>query len=137
MKVQENEYEIIRDSGIETVVATTVIEALGNEDREGDPVKQVTRIKTGIFAIVQDAPVIFEVAIDPPNAEAAGCVALPSAYTVPFGAIVLFEAIPGTGYTFSGWYQDQQELSTDLQAELTMDTPVNGRMLITAKFALV
>jgi hypothetical protein len=88
----------------------------------------VTLVKTDIEVVIPDpqADVPFTARVFPSAAADGGCRATPTAYTLPEGTEVVFQALPANGFTFAGWYLGANLLSTDAIAKIAVSPPAAG-----------
>jgi hypothetical protein len=109
-------------------------------EKPDNMITQVVRTRVDLDASIPQPQVMveFHVIVTPEGAVTAGCVALPDGYVVPSGTQMLFQAVPGAGYEFTGWLMGDDIVSTDAKATLTI-TPNMGldRCLIDARFEAV
>jgi uncharacterized repeat protein (TIGR02543 family) len=125
-----NEYRVTFANNNEiSVIAQDTIKVATQNESVDNPVAQITRLRTGIQQILED-PVVnvaFQTQVTPAGAVTAGCQATPSSFTVAEGTPVIFEALPGAGYAFAGWYKDGVALSTDATVSLNVSAPRVGQ----------
>ena len=127
-----NEYRVTfagdtpNDKGNEVIhVAETLTLAAEQNETLTRPLAQITRIRTGITVDVPEPInlVRFITKVTPFGAVDAKSLATPSVYTVPEGTEVIFEAIPGLGFDFAGWYKENVLISTDQIAKIAITLP--------------
>jgi hypothetical protein len=129
MKTTANEYQVVFQNGdmIHAVVGDT--RAVTQEyENEENPIAQISRTRTGLAVLFEPPPVPapFKTEVSPAGAVSAGCQATPTAFQTFAGNTVVFQALPGAGYQFTGWYRGTAELSTDPIAELEITAPAEG-----------
>lgn len=142
MIVNKNEYALtFADGTPQVVLGSDMKQITENFESTVNPLTQITRQRIGVRDIVPDPVVLveFEVEVTDPSAASAGCVGSPSAYEVPAGTSVIFEATPVVGFEFVGWYVNgaSTAISTDAIATIQIDQPsVAGAVVeIEARFA--
>jgi len=127
-----NEYRITfagdspNDKGNEVIhVAETLTEAARQNETAARPLAQITRLRTGLTVDVPEPVnmVRFSAKVVPGSAVDAKSLAMPSLYMLPEGSETVFEAVPGLGFTFNGWYKDNILLSGDRIAKLPITLP--------------
>jgi hypothetical protein len=122
-----NEYQIIfANNHSEIFMASDMRSAVAAKETDALPLAQVNRVKTGIGVEIPVRMVKFKVAVLPDTAEASGCHVAPAVWVVPEGTRVIFTAMPGDGYQFTGWFTKDgaEPLSTELTAELKISYPI-------------
>jgi hypothetical protein len=116
-----------------------VLEVAQQFDTQQLPIQRLKLVAQGVDVIESDvsSPVQFQVLVTPdPAAGAAGCLALPSSFTVEARTAVIFEATVGVGYAFVGWFIGGILQTADLIASVVIPAPqVSGQILqVEARF---
>jgi hypothetical protein len=143
-----SEFETLsEDTGFGSTRSVVVAEKLSDaalelENSGAVVLVQVSRTKKEVQVEGPDVPpVLFEVVVFPDAADAAGCLALPTSYTVDVGTEIILEAVApeASGYAFTGWYRGLTLLSSDTIARVAVAAPTGAATsdVITAKFDLV
>jgi hypothetical protein len=144
--VTMKQFRVIQQDGADNViVCANAKQAADVFDLELNPVTQIVRTQVSIQVSVPDPDleVAFRTVIGGVGAEAAGCRATPSTYTVLDGSDVIFEAIAADGYNFLGWFIGEDTSgtpeSTSAIASISIDATlgVSQDVVITALFASV
>jgi hypothetical protein len=129
MKTTANEDLVVFQNGneVHAIVDNTITAAKTYENPE-NPVAQISRTRVGLDVLTVEAPklVPFRTDVTPGGAVAAGCRATPTAYQAYAGSEVVFQALPGAGYVFSGWYLGGVECATEAIAALSIPVPADG-----------
>ena len=110
------------DSTDLTVAAETIADAIVAlaEAKEGEP-SLIQRTVTGVKVAIPAPAIAIRTTVTGTGAEASGCKATP--YTinaVENGDKVWFTAITVDGFTFAGWYLDNELQSTEESYEATI-----------------
>jgi hypothetical protein len=124
-----NEFRLLYRNGTEkTFAAEFLKDAAALNETETARLAQATLVKSDIEVEVPEPipDVPFITAITPEGAADGGCKATPTAYTLPAGAEVVFQALPAAGFTFTGWYHGAELLSTELIARIALTPPPEG-----------
>lgn len=117
--------------------AETMADACDVLDQDTEPL-MLQRVAAGIKVVVPDAALSFKTSVDA-TAYTAGCRAYPATGgEVLRGQKLYLSAVAGDGYEFIGWYQGDTEISTDLEAVITVESTAQVPSIITyeAKFQL-
>jgi hypothetical protein len=136
-----NEYRVsFADKAEKIVLRTDMTQVAKDFEKPDNMITQVVRTRVDLDAAIPLPQVMveFHVIVTPEGAVTADCVALPDGYVVPSGTEILFQAVPGPGYTFTGWLMGNEIVSTDAKATLAI-VPNMGldRCLIDARFEAV
>lgn len=110
------------DSTDMSVAAETLADAIValEEAKPGEP-SLIQRVVTGIKVAIPAPAIAIETIVTGTGAEASGCKATPyNISSVENGDKVWFTAIVADGYTFSGWYLNEELQSTDESYEATI-----------------
>jgi hypothetical protein len=138
-----NEFRITyRDSTEKLAVRQSTQEIAWDFENDENPIVQIQRTRTNldVFIPVIRPHVHFTVDVTPLGAVSGGCVATPTAFTVPSGRSVILEALPTDGWVFSGWFLDAPivpdetdgEFGSDFDPTIPVSTEVAFEMRITA-----
>jgi hypothetical protein len=142
MRKTLSEFRLLYRNGTEkTFVAEFLKDAAALNETETDRLAQATLVKSDIEVEVPEPvpDVPFITAITPQSAMDGGCRATPTAYTLPAGSEVVFQALPAAGFTFAGWYHGAGLLSAELIAKIALTPPPEGEAVTVyeARFAPV
>ena len=110
------------DSTDMSVAASSLADAIVAlaEAKPGEP-SLIQRVVTGIKVAIPAPAIAIETIVTGTGAEASGCKATPyNISSVENGDKVWFTAIVADGYTFSGWYLNDELQSTDESYEATI-----------------
>ena len=110
------------DSTDMSVAAETLADAIVAlaEAKPGEP-SLIQRVVTGIKVAIPAPAIAIETIVTGTGAEASGCKATPyNISPVENGDKVWFTAIVADGYTFSGWYLNDELQSTNESYEATI-----------------
>ena len=110
------------DSTDMSVAASSLADAIValEEAKPGEP-SLIQRVVTGIKVAIPAPAIAIKTIVTGTGAEASGCKATPySINSVENGDKVWFTAIVAEGYTFSGWYLNEELQSTDESYEATI-----------------
>ena len=110
------------DSTDMSVAASSLADAIVAlaEAKDGEP-SLIQRVVTGIKVAIPAPAIAIKTFVTGTGAEASGCKATPyNISSVENGDKVWFTAIVAEGYTFSGWYLNDELLSTDESYEATI-----------------
>ena len=110
------------DSTDMSVAAETLSDAIValQEAKPGEP-SLIQRVVTGIKVAIPAPAIAIKTIVTGTGAEASGCKATPyNISSVENGDKVWFTAIVVAGYVFSGWYLNDELLSTDESYEATV-----------------
>ena len=110
------------DSTDMSVAAETLADAIVAlaEAKPGEP-SLIQRVVTGIKVAIPAPAIAIKTFVTGTGAEASGCKATPyNISSVENGDKVWFTAIVAEGYTFSGWYLNDELLSTEESYEATI-----------------
>lgn len=110
------------DSTDMSVAASSLADAIValEEARPGEP-SLIQRVVTGIKVAIPAPAIAIKTIVTGTGAEASGCKATPyNISSVENGDKVWFTAIVAEGYTFSGWYLNEELQSTDESYEATI-----------------
>jgi hypothetical protein len=105
-----------------------------------NPVVLIQRTRTDLDVAVKTDPIMvkFNMSVTPSAAPVAGCAAAPQSFTVPNGKRVIFQALPGLGWQFIGWFLDDPvtPVSTNATEVIVVTQPAAGaERTIEARFA--
>ena len=110
------------DSTDMSVAASSLADAIVAlaEAKDGEP-SLIQRVVTGIKVAIPAPAIAIKTIVTGTGAEASGCKATPyNISSVENGDKVWFTAIVVEGYTFSGWYLNDELQSTDESYEATI-----------------
>ena len=110
------------DSTDMSVAASSLADAIVAlaEAKDGEP-SLIQRVVTGIKVAIPAPAIAIKTIVNGTGAEASGCKATPyNISSVENGDKVWFTAIVVEGYTFSGWYLNDELQSTDESYEATI-----------------
>lgn len=110
------------DSTDMSVAASSLADAIValEEAKPGEP-SLIQRVVTGIKVAIPAPAIAIKTIVTGTGAEASGCKATPyNISSVENGDKVWFTAIVAEGYTFSGWYLNNELQSTDESYEATI-----------------
>ena len=110
------------DSTDMSVAASSLADAIVAlaEAKDGEP-SLIQRVVTGIKVAIPAPAIAIKTIVTGTGAEASGCKATPyNISSVENGDKVWFTAIVVEGYTFSGWYLNDELQSTDKSYEATI-----------------
>ena len=110
------------DSTDMSVAASSLADAIValEEAKPGEP-SLIQRVVTGIKVAIPAPAIAIKTIVTGTGAEASGCKATPyNISSVENGDKVWFTAIVAEGYTFSGWYLNEELQSTDESYEATI-----------------
>lgn len=152
MQKSMSEYRVtLADGTVKVAIRDDAIKVAESFENKDNRIFQMQLTKDNIDVEMDEviSPVHFVVSVTPASAVSGGCIAAPRAYTVPSGAAILFEAIPGDGFAFAGWFLDAPivpddtvtfdpsvPISTELKYQITITAPNPGEeRKIEARFA--
>ena len=130
-----NHYKGMYDgSAVSFCDAETMEEAVKVFSESTEPVL-VQRTGSGVKVVVPDADLAFKTTVED-TAYTAGCRAYPSGGSVTRGQVLFLTAVAAEGYTFAGWYNGEELISSDAEAEVTVasSATVPATLVYEAKF---
>lgn len=129
MRKTLNEFRLLYRNGSEkTFVAEYLKDAAALNETDAIRLAQVTLIKSDIEVEVPEPveKVSFITTVTPGGAADGGCKATPTAYLLPVGTEVIFQALPADGFNFVGWYHGESLLSAELIAKIALAPAPEG-----------
>jgi uncharacterized repeat protein (TIGR02543 family) len=124
-----SEFRLLYRNGTEKIFAAELLKdaAAANETAE-TRLSQITLAKPDIEVEVPDpvADAPFITTVMPQSAADGGCRATPTAYTLPAGTEVVFQALTADGFTFVGWYHGDALLSAEPITKIALASPEAG-----------
>jgi uncharacterized repeat protein (TIGR02543 family) len=124
-----SEYRLLYRNGTEKVFAAELLkDAAAENETEENRLSQITLVKADIEVKIPDVvvEVPFVSSVFPQAAADGGCRSTPTAYNLPSGTPVVFQALPAAGFDFTGWYKDDALLSTETIAQIAIAPPADG-----------
>jgi hypothetical protein len=124
-----NEFRLLYRNGAEkNFVADFLKDAAAFNETDAARLAQITLVKSDIEVEVPDPVenVSFITQVTSQSAADAGCRATPTAYLLPAGTEVIFQALPASGFGFTGWYFGGNLLSADPIAKIAVAPPPAG-----------
>lgn len=140
--IKMNEYRLTFQDGSEILgiranMADVVKDFEDTANPPVNPLAQVQKTRGSLDVAIPDLsiPVHFTIRVTPQAAVDADCRASPSAFTVLDGTAVVFEALPGAGFDFTGWFLDApmtEEDATTFDPTIPVSTDMISVMVVTS-----
>ena len=129
MRKTLSEFRLVYRNGAEKIFAAEFLkDAAALNETETDRLAQATLVKPDVEVEVPEPipDIPFMTTITPSGALDGGCRATPTAYTLPAGTEVVFQALPAAGFAFTGWYHGAELLSAEPIAKIALAVPPVG-----------
>ena len=124
-----NKYRYVLDGVEGSVLASDISKVCEIFTATLEDLTSVRLTETGIMANIPEADVLFKTSVLSAEAEAAGCAAYPSSYTVKESTPVVFSAVPAAGYEFVNWTRGVTILGTEATLSIPVTKLTGGELI--------